>query len=93
MFGISLGKLLILVIAVAAVWYGFKAFDRRRRVEEGGRRTGERSMGERLRKSMRGKEGRGADAGDIEDTEKCPTCGAFVSVAGIQNCGKKDCPY
>ena len=92
MFGISFGKILILVIAVAAVWYGFKALDRRRRVEEGGRKTGERSMGERLRKSMQGKQG---DSGpvDIEDTEKCPTCGAFVSVAGIQNCGKKDCPY
>lgn len=92
MFGISFGKLLILVIAIAVVWYGFKAFETRRRVEGGNRRTGERSMGERLRKSMRGKDG-GGSSGDIEDTEKCPTCGAFVSVAGIENCGKKDCPY
>jgi len=93
MFGISLGKLLILMIAVAVAWYGFKTFDRKRRVDEGSRRTGERSMGERLKKSMREKTGRGGDTGDIEDTEKCPTCGAFVSVAGISNCGKKDCPY
>ena len=39
MFGIGLGKLLLLVLAVAAVWYGFKLvgrLDRKRKAKPAG---------------------------------------------------------
>lgn len=90
MFGLSLGKLLVLVAVIVIVWQGFKLYARKQRVQEGERRPGERTLGERLRKSMREKTGR-ADP-SVEDTEKCPVCGAYVPVGG-SDCGRKDCPY
>lgn len=93
MFGISLPKLLLLVAVIAAVWYGFKWFERERRVEKGGRRPVERSFGERLRKSFRVKEPGSAPAEPVEDTEKCPVCGVYVSVVASEPCGRADCPY
>ena len=91
MFGLSLQKLIVLALIIAAVWYGFKWVGRAQRIRDGERKKGERSFGERLRKSMREKTGT-ADAGDVEETEKCPVCSAYVPVGG-SNCGKKDCPY
>ena len=90
MFGLSLGKILVLVAVIVIVWQGFKIYSRMQRIQDGERRTGERTMGERLRKSMREKTGRTDDS--VEDTEKCPVCGAYVPVGGA-NCGRKDCPY
>lgn len=86
-------KIFILVVAIAVVWFGFRAWERRDRAAQGDRKTGQRTIGERLRKSMREKTGSGPDPDAIEDTERCPTCGAFVSVDGISNCGKPKCPY
>jgi hypothetical protein len=90
MFGLSLGKLLVLVAVIVIVWQGFKLYARKQRVQEGERRPGERTLGERLRKSMREKTGRTDPS--VEDTEKCPVCGAYVPVGG-SDCGRKDCPY
>ncbi len=92
MFGFSLSKLLVLGIAIAVVWYGFKYISRMQRINEGERRPGERSMGERLRRSMKGKDAP-TSAGGVEDTEQCPTCGSFVPVEGGSSCGKARCPY
>ena len=86
-------KILILVVAVAAVWCGFRYFERRQNISDGRRKTGERTFGERLRKSMRDKTESGADPVEIEDTERCPTCKAYVAVEGVSNCGKPNCPY
>ena len=91
MLGFSLQKLIVLALIVAAVWYGFKWVTQAQRIREGERKPGERSLGERLRKSMRSKTGT-ADTGEVEETEKCPVCGAYVPVGG-SNCGKADCPY
>ncbi|MAO93118.1 MAG: hypothetical protein CMM78_06125 [Rhodospirillaceae bacterium] len=87
-------KTVLLVVIVAVIWFGFRHFERRDRVAKGNRRTGERSFGERLAKSVREKTGgTSKDTGAIEDTEPCPTCGSFVSVTGVSNCGKPNCPY
>lgn len=86
-------KILTLVAIIAIVWFGFRTFERMNRVEDGRRRTGERSFGERLRKSIREKRDAPPPPDAVEDTEKCPTCGAFVSVTGIRNCGRENCPY
>ena len=83
------------VVAVSAVWFGFRHLDRRARVKEGERKPTERTMGERLRKKMRDTTGasRSGDSAPIEDTEKCVKCGAFVAVGTDPNCGRSDCPY
>ncbi len=86
-------KILLLVAVIAAVWFGFRHLERRNRIAGGSRRPVERSFTERLKKSMRGKTGASSDPRDIEDTESCPTCKAYVSVTGISNCGKPNCPY
>ena len=86
-------KFLLLVLAVSTVWFGFRAWERQNRLANGERKTGERRFSERLRKSLRQKKTASPDSGYIEETEACPTCGAFVSVEGISNCGKSDCPY
>ena len=91
MFGLSLQKLIVLAAVIAAIWYGFKWIGRAQRIRDGERKSGERSFGERLRKSMREKTGT-ADAEIVEETEKCPVCGAYVPVGGSA-CGKQDCPY
>ena len=93
MFGISLGKLLVLAAVIAAVWYGFKYIGRLQRIEKGQRRPSERSMGERLRKAARGKGSGASDPNVIEETEACRVCGAYVSVDGVSNCGRPNCPY
>ncbi len=86
-------KIALLVAVVAIVWFGFRYLERRDRVTAGKRGTGERTLGERLRKSMRAKDADQPRGGDVEDTERCPTCQAFVSVEGISDCGKPNCPY
>lgn len=91
MFGISLGKLVVLALVLAAVWFGFKFVSRARQVRDGNRKPGERSFAERLRRSAREK-GNG-ESTSIEETEKCPTCGVFVSVEVGGHCGKSACPY
>ncbi|MCP4328506.1 MAG: twin-arginine translocase TatA/TatE family subunit [Alphaproteobacteria bacterium] len=71
MFGFSLPKLLVLVLIIAAIWYGFKWItkldrDRRRAVKEEG-----------------AAETRKVDA---EDMVKCPNCGTFVPAGRDHSC-------
>ncbi len=109
MFGISLGKLIVLIIILMVVWKGFKYIGRLQRIETGKRKPTERTMSERLRRMARGrkngqKNGRkenqanrynqaNDDIDIIEDTEECPTCHAFISVSAQGNCNKPNCPY
>ena len=87
-------KVAVLVLLVAVVWFGFRYLERRNRVEEGRRRPMERTMGERIRKSMRERAGAKAEPDrSIGDTEQCPVCKSYVAVDGISNCGKPNCPY
>tara|TARA_B100000676_G_scaffold214600_1_gene211047 strand:- start:889 stop:1116 length:228 start_codon:yes stop_codon:yes gene_type:complete len=75
MFGF--GKILVLAVIIAAVWYGFKFV---------GRLQAKRQ--EELKDARR--EGDSKDAGDMV---KCPQCAAFVVADGAANCGKSECPY
>jgi uncharacterized protein len=77
MFGGPIGKLLVLIAVVAAVWYGWKYVTRINQL-----RTDER------RRTPR----RETHALDAEDTKKCRVCGAYVT-EGAQSCGRSDCPY
>ncbi|MCR9219000.1 MAG: hypothetical protein NXI21_02120 [Alphaproteobacteria bacterium] len=93
MFGFSFTKLLVLAAVVAAVWYGFKYIGRLDRVQKGERKVGERTFGERLRKATKARADEGGEPGRVEDTEQCPVCKAYVSVEGVENCGRPGCPY
>ena len=75
MFGF--GKILVLAVIIAAVWYGFKFV---------GRLQAKRQ--EELKGARR--EGDSKDAGDMV---KCAQCAAFVVAGGAANCGKSECPY
>ena len=75
MFGF--GKILVLALIIAVVWYGFKFV---------GRLQAKRQ--EELKNA--GREGNSKDAGDMV---KCPQCAAFVVAGGAAKCSKSECPY
>jgi hypothetical protein len=85
MFGMSIGKLLVLAALILVVWYGFKyaarveAVRQKLRAEALARRTG----GGGARSSAR----------PVEDLVKCQRCGAFVAAQGAANCCKPGCPW
>jgi hypothetical protein len=84
MFGFSLPKLLVLILIIAVIWYGFKWVtevdrDRRRKVKE--------------EKQAAKAERSGPAQVDAHDMVKCPRCGTFVAPASARNCGREDCPY
>jgi len=84
MFGMSLGKLIVLGALLAIVWYGFKYAARieaiRRSVRDQVARRGSGGMPR-------------SPAKPVEDLVKCPRCGAYVATSGAANCGKADCPW
>ena len=75
MFGF--GKILVLAVIIAVVWYGFKFV---------GRLQAKRQ--EELKNA--GRECNSKDAGDMV---KCPQCAAFVVAGGAAKCSKSECPY
>jgi hypothetical protein len=84
MLGFSFGKILVLAIAVAAVWFGFRYFTAlgqavRQRQEAGN--------------SPRRKTARQPAALDAEEMTACPRCGTYVSAAKPSACSRVDCPY
>lgn len=82
MLGFSLPKLLVLILIIAVIWYGFKSFGsagrRARRVEDDDREGGRAG-------------GRNAGGGAVE-MSRCGVCGDYVP-EGAQDCGKTGCPY
>jgi uncharacterized protein len=83
MFGFSLTKLIVLVAAILAVWYGFKYVSRLQYQRE------ERA---RLRDEINRRESVGR-ATEAEDMAACPSCKAYVPAKGARNCGRPDCPF
>jgi hypothetical protein len=78
MFGLpSFPKLFLLLLVLAAVWYGLRwigRLDRARRDEVG-------------RKRPRG------GAPDALDTVQCKICEAYVPRMNPSACGRAECPY
>ncbi len=79
MFGFGLVKLLLTVIAVAAVWYGFKVVARR---VSGGGKLDEREPPQSAERRI-----------EAEEMTACPTCGVYVPRDGARACDRDDCPY
>lgn len=82
MFSIpSFSKLLVLAAIIAAVWMGFRLVGRL----------------DKARKDEARRQARGGAAAkpraDVEETVKCPVCGAYVAARGAGFCGRPDCPY
>ena len=76
MFGISFAKILLLVLVIAGVWFGFKYLSR-----------GDPQPKERVRS----KTGDGGDSVAVEDMVRCVVCGAYQARAAGP-CQRQDCP-
>jgi hypothetical protein len=85
MLGFGFSKLVVLVILILAVWYGFKYVGR---VEEV-RQTLKRARDAAQRGSRSG----GAAKIEAEDMIKCRACDAYVAARGAAKCGRGDCPW
>jgi hypothetical protein len=77
----SIGKVVVFIAIVLAVWYGFKLI----------------GQIDRQRKAMARREGgakpsRGRAAADVEEMIRCRTCGTYIPASGGTSCGKAGCP-
>ncbi|HYH17757.1 MAG TPA: hypothetical protein VD995_03985 [Azospirillum sp.] len=87
---LSFSKILVLIVVVVAVWFGWRWYQR---IGEVGReKLRERDYGRRPQPRRGGSEpARGP--GGAEDMEKCPECGAYVAPRSAVACGRPGCPY
>lgn len=72
-----IGKLLVLIVVIAVVWYGFRMVGARNRL-----RT-ERAARDAVNRRL----------GEAQDTTRCAVCGTFVPTDGARDCGRDGCPY
>ena len=77
MFGISFWKVVVLVIVISVVWFGYRWFQRWEKERE--------IEAERRAKSS----GRAIAA---EELVACRVCGAYVPERGARPCEKPNCP-
>lgn len=93
----SFSKLVVLLLAIAAVWFGFK-YAGRLQTRRAARAWAHDAI-ERRRKAGRRRKHPGDDAKpaapatDAADLSLCPACQAYVPARGTSNCGRPDCPY
>ena len=81
MLGFSLSKIVVLLLIVAAVWYGFRMLARSSRPIP--------------RDRDKGRIGGAADEEEntVHDMETCTVCGTFVAADAARACGREACPY
>jgi hypothetical protein len=85
MFGLSLSKLLVLLIVVGVVWYGFKYL----KLREQQLARAARAAADQASRTARSA---GPEAvGPAEDLSKCPVCETYVA-RDARSCGRADCP-
>lgn len=85
------GKLLLLVIVIAALFVGWRWYSRIAAI--GQDRLNARKA-PRPTTQPRGPTGVGRSADPkAEDMEKCPECGAYVAPRSAVSCGQAACPY
>lgn len=88
---LSLSKLVLLVLVVVAVWFGWRWYRRVAAIA----RTGAARRAAGGRRPAPAAATGGATAATIvaEDMEKCPECGAYVAPHAAVSCGRTGCPY
>jgi hypothetical protein len=79
----GIGKLVVLIAIVLAVWYGFKLIGQldRQRKELARRQSGG------------AKPSRSSRASEAEEMVRCRTCGTFMASSSSASCGKPGCPF
>jgi hypothetical protein len=82
MLGFSLSKLLLLLLVIAVVWFGFRYMGRVDAVR--------RALREEL---ARRRQPQKAPRVEAEDLVRCSVCGAYVAARGASHCGRVDCPW
>jgi uncharacterized protein len=87
MLGFSLQKLLVLLLIVGAVWYGFKFVTRLQQARDSEGKPRSRVRGGKPPASEP------SASAEVEDMVRCPTCGAFVAARSASPCKRDDCPY
>lgn len=87
----SFPKLLLLVLVVAAVWFGWRWYNRVGAV--GRERLRERSRGASPSSAASSAGSDRSTRVTAEDMEKCPECGAYVAPHAAVSCGRPGCPY
>ncbi|MGO8917739.1 MAG: hypothetical protein ACLQJR_17690 [Stellaceae bacterium] len=75
-------KLLLLVLMIAVVWFGFRYVSRVDAIR--------RHVREEMKRRQRP---RGPVSIEAEDLVKCTQCGAYVAARSASSCGRKDCPW
>jgi len=92
MFGFSLTKLLFTIVAVMAVWHGFKLFARFQEERfENRNKVRKRSGPAASRGTANARPA--AEEFDSEEMVKCPVCETYVSANAAVSCGRTGCPY
>jgi len=76
-----LPKLILTLVFVLVVWYGYKYVSRLQRLAAEARRTA--TVDETKKPQVP----------DIEETVRCPACGTYVPARRARHCGRADCPY
>jgi len=86
-FGFSIPKLLLLIVLLLVVWYGFKLIEhrtsRRDEIEKAAEAAVRRNVEQRQSKER---------ASSVE-TAECATCGSFVPRESPTACERSDCPH
>ena len=85
MLGFSLSKLLLLLLVIAVVGFGFRYMGRVDAVR--------RALREELARRRQPQKPRQAPQVEAEDLAKCSACGAYVAARSATNCGRADCPW
>lgn len=82
MFGFSLSKVLLTILAVFVIWRGFKWYGRVQELREQVRGAGQTAPEMRRRPASR-----------IEEMVHCSACGTYVAASRPARCGRGDCPF
>jgi uncharacterized protein len=85
MLGFSLGKLIVLIVVILVVWYGYKYVARLEQIRQALHRA--------RRAAEAQQRGGGTPRLKAEDMVKCRACGAYVAAEGAGRCGRGDCPW
>ncbi len=89
MFGISIQKLLVLIVIIAGVIAAFRVISSLKRQQELARRNRE---AQDARRPRRREEPAPGDQAQIQDMAACGRCGAYIA-AEAGGCGRRDCPF
>ncbi len=91
-------KIIIFILCLAGIWYGFKLLGRHadarlwREDREPLRQRRQSPFTHRPQPEREKAPERAADP-DAEDMIKCQSCGSYVSAQHATACGRADCPY